>query len=289
MIGQQEAVSETVRTVKRQRVGIGKPNKPSVMMFIGNSGTGKTYLAKTLANEVFGDINAFVRLDMSEYNDQTSVNKIMGSSPGYIGYEKGGILTEAIKKRNHCVLLLDEIEKADESVFDVFLQLFDDGRLTDNKGYTVDFSNVIVIMTSNVGAKEATLRGKGVGFIKNEEMTGDIIKNELRKKFKPEFINRIDNIIMFNNLSDDNLRKIISLEMDNVVRRIESINYKVNGTFKEEASKLVYDKLKQDNTQSDFGARPINRIIQHEIEDKVTDYIIENNPDEGYELKLSDL
>ena len=289
VIGQQEAVSETVRTVKRQRIGIGKPNKPSVMMFIGNSGTGKTYLAKTLASEVFGDENAFVRLDMSEYNDQTSVNKIMGSSPGYIGYEKGGILTEAIKKRNHCVLLLDEIEKADESVFDVFLQLFDDGRLTDNKGYTVDFSNVIVIMTSNVGAKEASLRGKGVGFIKNEEMTGDIIKNELRKKFKPEFINRIDNIIMFNNLSDENLRKIISLEVDNVIKRIRSINYNVNETFAKEASDLVYKKLKEDNIQSDFGARPINRIIQHEIEDKITDYIIENNPDNGFELSLSAL
>ena len=258
-------------------------------MFIGNSGTGKTYLAKTLASEVFGDESAFVRLDMSEYNDQTSVNKIMGSSPGYIGYEKGGILTEAVKKRNHCVLLLDEIEKANESVFDIFLQLFDDGRLTDNKGYTVDFSNVIVIMTSNVGAKEASLRGKGVGFIKNEEMTGDIIKNELRKKFKPEFINRIDNIIMFNNLSDENLRKIISLEVDNVIKRIRSINYDVNETFAKEASDLVYKKLKEDNIQSDFGARPINRIIQHEIEDKITDYIIENNPDNGFELTLSAL
>ena len=289
VIGQEQAVSETVKTVKRQRIGLGKPNKPSVMMFIGNSGTGKTYLAKTLANEVFGDESAFVRLDMSEYNDQTSVNKIMGSSPGYIGYEKGGVLTEAVKKRNHCVLLLDEIEKANESVFDIFLQLFDDGRLTDNKGYTVDFSNVIVIMTSNVGAKEASLRGKGVGFIKNEEMTGDIIKNELKKKFKPEFINRIDNIIMFNNLNDDDFKKIINLEIDNVIDRIHSISIDVNDSFKKEAADLVYKKLKENNTQSDFGARPINRIIQPEIEDKITDYIIENNPDNGFELTLSAL
>ena len=289
VIGQTEAVSETVRTVKRQRIGISRPNKPSVMMFIGNSGTGKTYLAKTLASEVFGDENAFVRLDMSEYNDQTSVNKIMGSSPGYIGYEKGGILTEAVKKRNHCVLLLDEIEKANESVFDIFLQLFDDGRLTDNKGYTVDFSNVIVIMTSNVGAKEASLRGKGVGFIKNEQMTGDIIKNELKKKFKPEFINRIDNIIMFNNLNDDNLKQIITLEIGNVVKRLNNINYGVDESFLNQAQELVYNKLKEDNSQADFGARPINRIIQHDIEDRITDYIIENNPKEGYQIKLSDL
>lgn len=289
VIGQEQAVAETVKTVKRQRIGLCKPNKPSVMMFIGNSGTGKTYLAKTLASEVFGDESAFVRLDMSEYNDQTSVNKIMGSSPGYIGYEKGGILTEAVKKRNHCVLLLDEIEKANESVFDIFLQLFDDGRLTDNKGYTVDFSNVIVIMTSNVGAKEASLRGKGVGFIKNEEMTGDIIKNELKKKFKPEFINRIDNIIMFNNLNDDNLKQIISLELDNVIKRLKSINYNADESFKEEARKIVYNKLKEDNTQSDFGARPINRIIQHEIEDKITDFIIEHNPKEGYNITITDI
>jgi len=289
VIGQEQAVAETVKTVKRQRIGLCKPNKPSVMMFIGNSGTGKTYLAKTLASEVFGDESAFVRLDMSEYNDQTSVNKIMGSSPGYIGYEKGGILTEAVKKRNHCVLLLDEIEKANESVFDIFLQLFDDGRLTDNKGYTVDFSNVIVIMTSNVGAKEASLRGKGVGFIKNEKMTGDIIKNELKKKFKPEFINRIDNIIMFNNLNDDNLKQIISLELDNVIKRLKNINYNVDESFKEEARKIVYNKLKEDNTQSDFGARPINRIIQHEIEDKITDFIIEHNPKEGYNITITDI
>lgn len=289
VIGQEEAVSETAKTVKRQRVGIGKHGKPSVMMFIGNSGTGKTYLAKTLAAEVFGDESAFIRLDMSEYSDKTSVNKITGSSPGYIGYDKGGILTEAVKKRSHCVLLLDEMEKADESVFDVFLQLFDDGRLTDNKGTTVDFSNVIVIMTSNVGAREASLRGGGVGFLKSETMTEDIIKRELKKRFKPEFINRIDNIIMFNNLTNENLKQIVNNEVNAFVKRLRDLNFDVDGNFITEASDHVYAELCKENENKDFGARPILRLIRKEIEDKITDYIIDNNPENGYIFKFSDI
>ena len=289
VIGQEEAVSETAKTVKRQRVGIGKHGKPSVMMFIGNSGTGKTYLAKTLAAEVFGDESAFIRLDMSEYSDKTSVNKITGSSPGYIGYDKGGILTEAVKKRSHCVLLLDEMEKADENVFDVFLQLFDDGRLTDNKGTTVDFSNVIVIMTSNVGAREASLRGGGVGFLKSETMTEDIIKRELRKRFKPEFINRIDNIIMFNNLTDENLKQIVNNEVKSFVVRLRDLNFDVDENFVSEASDHVYSELCKENENKDFGARPILRLIRREIEDKITDYIIDNNPENGYIFKFSDV
>ena len=289
VIGQKEAVSETAKTVKRQRVGIGKHGKPSVMMFIGNSGTGKTYLAKTLAAEVFGDEAAFIRLDMSEYSDKTSVNKITGSSPGYIGYDKGGILTEAVKKRSHCVLLLDEMEKADDSVFDVFLQLFDDGRLTDNKGTTVDFSNVIVIMTSNVGAREATLRGSGVGFIKSESMTEDIIKNELRKKFKPEFINRIDNIIMFNNLTNDNLKQIIENEMNSFVGRLRDLKFNIDDEFLQKANEHVYSELMKENEKKDFGARPILRLIRREIEDKITDFIIEKNPEDGYVFSFSDI
>jgi ATP-dependent Clp protease ATP-binding subunit ClpC len=289
VIGQEEAVSETAKTVKRQRVGIGKHGKPSVMMFIGNSGTGKTYLAKTLAAEVFGDEAAFIRLDMSEYSDKTSVNKITGSSPGYIGYDKGGILTEAVKKRSHCVLLLDEMEKADDIVFDVFLQLFDDGRLTDNKGTTVDFSNVIVIMTSNVGAREATLRGSGVGFIKSESMTEDIIKNELRKKFKPEFINRIDNIIMFNNLTNDNLKQIIKNEMNSFVGRLRDLKFDIDDEFLDKANEHVYSELIKENENKDFGARPILRLIRREIEDKITDFIIDKNPENGYVFSFNDI
>lgn len=289
VIGQDEAVSEVVKTVKRQRVGISKHGKPSVMMFIGSSGTGKTFLAKTLASEVFGDDSAFVRLDMSEYSDKTSVNKITGSSPGYIGYDKGGILTEAIKKRSHCVLLLDEMEKADDSVFDVFLQLFDDGRLTDNKGITVDFSNVIVIMTSNVGAQEANLRSGGVGFLKSESMAEDIMKKELRKRFKPEFINRIDNIIMFNKLDDKALKRIIGNEIDNLIVRLSDMGFGVEGDFREHAIAHVYTLLKKENESGDYGARPILRLIRKEIEDRITDFIIEKSPEDGYVFSFSDI
>jgi ATP-dependent Clp protease ATP-binding subunit ClpC len=181
------------------------------------------------------------------------------------------------------------MEKADDSVFDVFLQLFDDGRLTDNKGTTVDFSNVIVIMTSNVGAREATLRGSGVGFIKSESMTEDIIKNELRKKFKPEFINRIDNIIMFNNLTNDNLKQIIENEMNSFVGRLHDLKFDIDEEFLTKANEHVYSELMKENEKKDFGARPILRLIRREIEDKITDFIIEKNPEDGYVFSFSDI
>jgi ATP-dependent Clp protease ATP-binding subunit ClpA len=181
------------------------------------------------------------------------------------------------------------MEKADDSVFDVFLQLFDDGRLTDNKGTTVDFSNVIVIMTSNVGAREATLRGSGVGFVKKESMTEDIIKNELRKKFKPEFINRIDNIIMFNNLTNDNLKQIIKNEMNSFVERLRDLKFNIDEEFLTKANEHVYSELRKENENKDFGARPILRLIRREIEDKITDFIIEKNPEDGYVFSFSDI
>jgi ATP-dependent Clp protease ATP-binding subunit ClpC len=181
------------------------------------------------------------------------------------------------------------MEKADDSVFDVFLQLFDDGRLTDNKGITVDFSNVIVIMTSNVGAQEANLRSGGVGFLKSESMAEDIMKKELRKRFKPEFINRIDNIIMFNKLDDKALKRIIGNEIDNLIVRLSDIGFGVTDDFREHAISHIYSMLKKENESGDYGARPILRLIRKEIEDKITDYIIENNPDKGYKFSFSDI
>lgn len=283
VIGQEEAVKTVSRTVKRNRVGISNPNKPSVMMFVGKSGTGKTYLAKKLSEIVFGNDKSFVRLDMSEYGDKTSITKLYGSSPGYIGYENGGILTESIKKNNHCVLLLDEIEKATEEVHDVFLQLFDEGRLTDNTGGVVDFSNVIIIMTSNVGTKEAMIRGGGVGFLKDGKNYTSIVNRAIKDKFKPEFINRIDSIVMFNDLNEDNLKTIVRLEVNKLNDRVKLAGYEMDEAFINEAIEIVYNKLSESDNEG-FGARPILRLIQSEVEDRITDYIIEKRPQKGEKL-----
>ena len=289
VIGQDNAVSEVVKTVKRQRIGLGKQGKPSVMMFVGNSGTGKTYLAKTLAKELFGDEKAFVRIDMSEYNDKTSVNKIYGSSAGYVGYENGGILTEAVKKNRHCVLLLDEIEKASDEVHDVFLQLFDDGRLTDNKGVTVDFSNCIIIMTSNIGTKEALLRGKGVGFTNNGRFSAEIIDNEIKKRFKPEFVNRIDNIIMFNKLSNDDIKEIIRLELNDLNERLNNIGFNMNDNFIELASDYIFEEMSKEANGDNYGARPVVRLIRNDIENRITEFIINEDPPKGYEISFEEI
>ena len=278
VIGQDSAVEETSMAVKRHRVGLGNTGKPAVLLFIGDSGSGKTYLSKVLSNIVFGNDKSFVRLDMSEYSDKTSVTKLYGSSPGYIGYENGGILTSSIKKNGHCVLLLDEIEKASEDVHNALLQMFDEGRMTDNKGETVDFSNVIVIMTSNVGTKEALLRGKGVGFVSDEKLKSDIIKKSLKQKFRPEFINRIDSIVLFNKLTKENLEQIVLLEINKLRDRVKDINYDFDDSFIERAKELILEEMDYDDG---MGARPILRILQHKVENKLTDYIIDNNPPVG--------
>lgn len=281
VIGQNEAVDEVCRVVKRQRIGIANNNRPAVLFFGGMTGTGKTYLAKKLAQEVFGNEKSMIRLDMSEYSDKMSVTKLYGASAGYIGYDKGGVLTESIKKNNHCVLLLDEMEKASEDVHNVFLQLFDEGRLTDNMGITVDFSNVIVIMTSNVGAKEISSKNGGIGFIKDEKTNiREAITKAMKNKFNPEFINRIDSIIYFNKLSEENIKAIIKLELEKLNSRLENINYALGKTFTDdECVAFIYDKVKE---KSEYGARPIIHIIQHEIEDKITDYIVDNQPIDGF-------
>lgn len=281
VIGQNEAIDEVCRVVKRQRIGLSNNNRPAVLFFSGMTGTGKTYLAKKLAQEVFGNEKPLIRLDMSEYSDKMSVNKLYGSASGYVGYDKGGILTEAIKKNNHCVLLLDEMEKASEDVHNVFLQLFDDGRLTDNMGITVDFSNVIVIMTSNVGAKEISNKGGSIGFIRNENSVNrESITKAMKSKFNPEFINRIDSIIYFNKLSENNIKDIIRLELNNLNQKLKYIHYRLGETFKDnKCIEYLYDKIK---TKSEYGARPVIYIIQHEIEDKITDYIIDNQPNDNF-------
>lgn len=283
VVGQSDAVNKVSKAVKRQRVGLGEPSKPSVMMFIGYSGTGKTYLAKKLSEMVYGDKKSFVRLDMSEYSDKVSATKLYGTSPGYVGYEDGGVLTKALKGKNGCVLLLDEMEKANEEVFNVFLQVFDEGRLTDNKGRQVDFTNTIIIMTSNIGIREAIERGDGIGFVKDTELGEKIIRDRLKTKFNPEFLNRIDNIIMFNKLGEEDVNKVIELEVDKVIDKIQKAGYKCSETFKSKATGKVKDKV---NYNDKNGVRPIIRIIQSEIEDVITDYIIDNNIQKGAVLDL---
>jgi len=282
VIGQDDTVEAVCRAVKRQRVGLSNPDKPCVMLFVGTTGTGKSFMAKRLAYEMFGDEKNMVRLDMSEYSDKTSVTKLYGSAPGYVGYEEGGILTEAIKKNNRCVLLLDEIEKANDEVFNVFLQVFDDGRLTDNKGNMVDFKNVIIIMTSNVGARDVTEKVSKIGFGHHDEEADDkeIILKSIKKQFKPEFINRIDNICYFNKLSDNSLKQIVKNEVKKVRKKVQNIGYDLADDILDgQLIENIFVKIKE---EAEYGARPILREIQFQLEDRLTDYIIDNSVEKGF-------
>lgn len=284
VIGQDEAINEIAKAIKRSRAGFSDNNKCTSLMMIGTTGVGKTLIAKKLAENVFGDEKALIRFDMSEYQDKTSVNKLLGSSAGYVGYENGGLLTEAVKNKPYCVLLFDEIEKADESIYNVFLQLFDEGRLTDNNGTTVNFKNVIVIMTSNIGAKQASEMGNGVGFQSNvEENKKSIIEKSLKNKFNPEFLNRIDNIIHFNALTDDNIRAITRLELNKLSNRV-----KENGVNLKFGSDVIDYIFKKAIREKEYGARPIMRIIQDNISDKVVDLVLESeNKQNSFDISIN--
>lgn len=242
-----------------------------------------TLTAKKLAKEMFGDEKALIRFDMSEYPDKTAVNKLIGSNPGYVGYEDGGLLTEAIKNKKYCVLLLDEIEKADKDVYNIFLQVLDEGCLTDNSGMKVDFKNVIVLFTSNVGAKAASDFSKGIGFNEDENKNAKkVFSRELKNTFPPEFLNRLNGIVYYNNLTDDNLKKIIELELNKSKKQIQNIGYDIayiNNQYNHEVIDYLFELVKK---EKDFGARPIIRIIQTEIEDKITDMLLEKDYPKGY-------
>ena len=273
VIGQDEAVEVVSKSLKRNRVGLRNGRTMGSFLFLGPTGTGKTLLAKKLAKEMFGDEKALVRFDMSEYVDKTSVNKLIGANPGYVGYEEGGLMTESIKNKKHCVLLLDEIEKADKEVYNMFLQVFDEGFLTDNSGQKIDFKNVIIILTSNVGVKNANDFGKGMGFDDDEnENKKKILSKELKKRFPPEFINRLDNIVYFNSLNDESLSKIISIEMEKLSKRILNMGCVLE--YKDDAVKYILGKIRE---EKDYGARPVIRAIQDEFEDRITDVILEKN------------
>lgn len=282
VVGQDEAVDEVCRAVRRHRVGLSNPNKPVVFMAVGCTGTGKTYLAKKLSECVFGSEKNMVRLDMSEYSDKISVNKLYGSAAGYVGYDEGGILTEAIKRKNRCVLLLDEIEKANEEVFNVLLQVFDDGQLTDNKGTKVNFKDVIIIMTSNVGARQVSDKANPIGFSRDNNAITDveIIKKALKSKFNPEFLNRIDSVLVFNPLNEESLSKIIQIEIKKVVERLRNIGYDADDSLY--VGKLFNTIKENVSKESEYGARPILREIRRQMEDRITDLIIDKHLDKGY-------
>ena len=273
VIGQDEAVESICKAIKRSRVGLSNKNKPVSVLAIGSTGVGKTLLAKTIAKEVFGKEKYLVRFDMSEYSDKTAVSKLIGTGAGYVGYDNGGLLTEAIKKNKYCVLLCDEIEKADPEIYNVFLQIMDDGRVTDNTGKVVDCKNLILIFTSNVGTKEAMENGNMIGFTNpgTDEHKKNILRKELKSKFAPEFINRIDEIIYFNSLDDDDFKKIIRLELNKTVKKVEEIGCELS--YGEDVVDYILEKI---STEKEYGARPIMRVIQEDIENKITDIILEN-------------
>jgi len=278
VVGQHEAVDAVSKAIRRGRVGLKDPKRPiGSFLFLGPTGVGKTELSKALAEAVFGDENAMIRLDMSEYMEKHSVSKMIGSPPGYVGFEEGGQLSERVRKNPYSVVLFDEIEKAHPDVFNMLLQVLDDGHITDSQGRKVDFKNTIIIMTSNAGAQRI-MDPKKLGFsaMANEDADHNDMKTgvmeEVKKMFKPEFINRIDDIIVFRALNKDNVKEITGImlkELKNRVKRQMNISLSYGDTLKNFVFDKGYDKK--------YGARPLKRTIQSEIEDKLAEEILSGN------------
>ena len=285
VIGQDDAIDKLVRAVKRARIGIKDPKKPiGSFIFLGPTGCGKTYSAKVMAKELFGSEEAMIRIDMSEYMEKHTVSRLVGAPPGYVGYEDGGELTEAVRRRPYSIILLDEIEKAHPDVFNILLQLLDDGVLTDSYGRRVDFKNTIIIMTSNAGSRKLKDFGTGIGFNlksdNNQKDKNDIIHKELKKIFSPEFLNRVDEVIMFNSLSKENIGNIVDVEVKTTIQRLKDIGYEINIT------QSLKDYIFEQGYDQDYGARPLKRAIQKHIEDRITDAIINEEIRVGDRISL---
>ncbi len=288
VIGQDDAVAKISKAIQRNKVGLNDPKKPIFSgLLIGNSGVGKTELAKQLAKHMFNTEDALIRLDMSEFSDKIATSKLTGTAPGYVGYEDGSPFLNKIKNKPYSVILLDEIEKAHPEIFNVFLQMLDEGFLTDGHGRKINFKNTIILMTSNVGTKIVQDFGTGVGFSTNskverkEEEIKSLLEKELFKKFAPEFINRFDEIIYFKDLNETDLLKIVDLELEKVYKRVQGIDFELE----------VDDSLKKHiisvGTDTRFGARILKRTIQKWVDDAVTDKVISDNPEKGSKFILS--
>ncbi|MDG1063882.1 MAG: ATP-dependent Clp protease ATP-binding subunit [Flavobacteriaceae bacterium] len=287
VIGQDEAVSKVVKAIQRNRAGLKDPNKPiGSFIFLGQTGVGKTQLAKVLARELFDSETALVRIDMSEYMEKFAISRLIGAPPGYVGYEEGGQLTEKIRRKPYAVLLLDEIEKAHPDVFNMLLQVLDDGFITDSLGRKIDFRNTIIIMTSNIGSRTLKDFGQGVGFgtaakaLQADDNAKSIIENALKKAFAPEFLNRIDDVLVFNALELEDIHKIIDIELEKLLLRIKSLGYSLELTAK--AKDYIADK----GFDKKYGARPLNRALQKYVEDALAEEIINAKLKEGDELLM---
>ena len=296
VIGQDEAISKIVKAIKRNRVGIKNQKKPiGSFMFLGPTGVGKTHLAKMLTESLFGTSDSLIRVDMSEYMEKHSVSKLIGSPPGYVGYEDGGQLTEKIRRKPFSVILFDEIEKAHSDIFNILLQVFDEGHLTDSLGRKVDFKNCLIIMTSNVGARKLQEFGTGVGFgtkakmDSSEEIADGVIQDSLKKAFAPEFLNRLDDIVIFKSLGMDDIKRIVEIPLNDVVERVKEMGYtlKIDETLKEYLIEKGYDEK--------YGARPLNRAIQKYVEDPIAEKVLDGELFVGdtvtisYDTKVEDI
>jgi ATP-dependent Clp protease ATP-binding subunit ClpC len=287
VIGQDDAVTRISKAIRRNKLGLRDKDKPiGTFICVGKSGSGKTLLTKVIAEYIFNDPDSLIRIDMSEYMEKFSVSRLIGAPPGYVGYEEGGKLTEAVRRRPHSVILFDEIEKAHPDVFNIMLQLLDEGFLTDSLGRKVNFRNTLVILTSNVGVKELSNFGTSMGFetsnsIINEQKKAESILNKaIKKQFSPEFLNRIDDVIVFNELTQDDILKIVSLEIDKVKVRIEEMGYQVK------ISKPAMEFLAEKGYHKEYGARPLARAIQKYVEDGIAEEIISDRIKEGELIKI---
>ena len=287
VVGQDDAVNKVVRSIQRSRIGLADPNKPIfVGMLIGNSGVGKTEFAKQLTKYMFESEDSLIRLDMSEYQDKISSTKLTGSSAGYVGYEEGSVFLNKVRTKPYSVILLDEVEKAHPEIWNTFLQVFDDGVMTDSHGRKVSFKNCVILMTSNVGTKQVKEFGTGVGFNtkskedKKSDNIKDKLEKELKKTFSPEFINRLDDVIYFRDLGKTELLSIIDLELKKIISRVNNIGFgiTISDSLKDHLSVVGYDPQ--------YGARPMKRAIQRWVDDYLTDYILENGPIVGSMLNL---
>jgi ATP-dependent Clp protease ATP-binding subunit ClpC len=282
VIGQDEAVSKVARAIQRNRAGLKDPNKPiGSFIFLGQTGVGKTQLAKILAKELFDSEDALIRIDMSEYMEKFAISRLVGAPPGYVGYEEGGQLTEKVRRKPYSVVLLDEVEKAHPDVFNMLLQVLDDGFLTDSLGRKIDFRNTIIIMTSNIGARQLKDFGQGVGFgtaakkAQADTHQKSVIENALKKAFAPEFLNRIDDVVVFNPLEREDIHKIIDIELNKLYQRIKDIGYELK--LSDEAKDYIADK----GFDKQYGARPLKRAIQKYIEDALAEEIVNSKLEEG--------